>query len=212
MEAGRRHARRLRAARGARGDRPAARQRRAAWASSTAIAPAPAFRSARWWPWCGRGSKPCSTRARCCEVFEVPLGFLMNPANHQKGLARVARAATFLLCHALSGPLHLGRHGRHAQEHAREAVVAMIRVVIENILLFLLPTAMYVGLHAADAPRHASAGAVVNDAPLMWLFVAGALLVAARWSTMRPSRRAAGRARSTSRRTWARTGASSPAS
>ena len=26
----------------------------------------------------------CSTRARCCEVFEVPLAFLMNAANHQK--------------------------------------------------------------------------------------------------------------------------------
>ena len=30
------------------------------------------------------------------------------------------------------------------KNHAREAVPAMIRIVIENILLFLLPTALYV--------------------------------------------------------------------
>jgi len=54
----------------------------------------------------------------------------------------------------------------------------MIRVVIENVLLFLLPAAMYFGyvlLTRSDTP----AGTVVNDAPLIWLFVAGALLVGA---------------------------------
>ena len=79
------------------------------------------------------------------EVFEVPLAFLMDPANHQKALARVARPRALLLCHALRGALYLGRDCRHAQEHAPEAVSAMIRVVIENILLFLLPTAIYLG-------------------------------------------------------------------
>ena len=54
----------------------------------------------------------------------------------------------------------------------------MIRVVIENILLFLLPTAMYVG-YVLLTRSNTSAGAVVNDAPLVWLFVVGALLVAA---------------------------------
>jgi hypothetical protein len=53
-----------------------------------------------------------------------------------------------------------------------------VRVVIENILLFLLPTAMYLG-YVLLTRSHASAGAVINDAPLIWLFVAGALLVAA---------------------------------
>ncbi len=56
---------------------------------------------------------------------------------------------------------------------------AMIRVVIENILLFLLPTAIYVGYVLLTRSGNTSAGAVVNDAPLVWLFVAGALLVAA---------------------------------
>jgi len=54
----------------------------------------------------------------------------------------------------------------------------MIRVVIENILLFLLPTAAYLG-YVLLTRREASAGAIVSDAPLVWLFVAGALLVAA---------------------------------
>ncbi len=55
----------------------------------------------------------------------------------------------------------------------------MIRVVIENILLFLLPAAMYVGYVLLTRRGNTSAGTVVSDAPLVWLFVAGALLVAA---------------------------------
>ena len=55
----------------------------------------------------------------------------------------------------------------------------MIRVVIENILLFLLPAAVYVGYMLLVRGANSSSGAIVNDAPLVWLFVAGALLVAA---------------------------------
>jgi hypothetical protein len=54
----------------------------------------------------------------------------------------------------------------------------MIRVVIENILLFLTPMAMYIA-YMLLTRRADSAGAVVSDAPLIWLFVAGALLVVA---------------------------------
>jgi hypothetical protein len=55
----------------------------------------------------------------------------------------------------------------------------MIRVVIENILLFLLPTVayiiyVYVGRGQEEA---ASPGAILSQAPLVWLFLAGALLV-----------------------------------
>lgn len=53
----------------------------------------------------------------------------------------------------------------------------MIRVVVENILLFLLPTAMYV-CYMLLTRRNTPAGTIVNDAPLLWLFVTGALLVA----------------------------------
>jgi Family of unknown function (DUF6111) len=54
----------------------------------------------------------------------------------------------------------------------------MIRVVIENILLFLTPMAMYVA-YMLLTRRAASAGTAVNDAPLIWLFAAGAILVVA---------------------------------
>jgi Family of unknown function (DUF6111) len=53
----------------------------------------------------------------------------------------------------------------------------MIRIVIENILLFLLPTAIYVAYVLLTRRGEASTGAVINDAPLVWLFMAGALLV-----------------------------------
>ena len=54
----------------------------------------------------------------------------------------------------------------------------MIRIVIENILLFLLPTAMYV-VYVLLTRRTTSAGMIVNDAPLVWLFLAGAVVVVA---------------------------------
>jgi hypothetical protein len=54
----------------------------------------------------------------------------------------------------------------------------MIRIVLENVLLFLLPTAMYLG-YMLLTRRAASADSVLSEAPLVALFVAGALLVAA---------------------------------
>jgi hypothetical protein len=54
----------------------------------------------------------------------------------------------------------------------------MIRIVIENAMLFLLPTIVYVA-YMLLTRSHATTGAVVSDAPLIWLFVAGALLVGA---------------------------------
>jgi hypothetical protein len=54
----------------------------------------------------------------------------------------------------------------------------MIRIVIENILLFLLPSAMYVA-YVLLTRRSTSAGTLINDAPLIWLFTAGAVLVIA---------------------------------
>ena len=53
----------------------------------------------------------------------------------------------------------------------------MIRIVTENILLFLLPTAMYVGYVLLTRRSATSAGTVINEAPLVWLFFAGAVLV-----------------------------------
>lgn len=52
----------------------------------------------------------------------------------------------------------------------------MIRVVIENIVLFLLPTLFYVGyvllMRDPDAKKD-----LLSGAPFIWLFLAGTLLV-----------------------------------
>lgn len=53
----------------------------------------------------------------------------------------------------------------------------MMRVVIENVLLFLLPTAVYLGYMLLTRREANSTGEVINDAPLVWLFITGALLV-----------------------------------
>ena len=53
----------------------------------------------------------------------------------------------------------------------------MIRIIVENVLLFLLPTAMYVGYVLLT--RRTTSSGVINDAPLLWLFVTGAVLVGA---------------------------------
>ena len=55
----------------------------------------------------------------------------------------------------------------------------MIRVVVENVLLFLLPSAMYFGYILLTRRSSSGPADALNDAPLVWLFVAGALLVAA---------------------------------
>jgi hypothetical protein len=61
----------------------------------------------------------------------------------------------------------------------------MIRTVIENLLLFLLPTLIYVAwivmTRAPETEESPGKGAgvakILDDAPLLWLFVAGAVLV-----------------------------------
>lgn len=54
-----------------------------------------------------------------------------------------------------------------------------MRVIIENVLLFLLPTAIYIAYVMLTRRSANTAGEVINDAPLVWLFVLGALCVAA---------------------------------
>lgn len=62
----------------------------------------------------------------------------------------------------------------------------MIRTVIENLLLFLLPTLIYAAwvlfsrskrAEGEDGEDTSSISSLVNDAPLLWLFVSGAFLV-----------------------------------
>lgn len=53
----------------------------------------------------------------------------------------------------------------------------MIRIVAENILLFLLPTIVYVAYVYMTREEKPQAMRVLDDAPLIWLFVAGASMV-----------------------------------
>ena len=53
----------------------------------------------------------------------------------------------------------------------------MIRIVAENILLFLLPTIVYIAYVYLTREEKPGAARVLDDAPLIWLFVAGAILV-----------------------------------
>jgi Family of unknown function (DUF6111) len=53
----------------------------------------------------------------------------------------------------------------------------MIRIVIENVLLFLLPTLIYIAYVFLRRRGEGGSGAVFDDAPLLWLFAAGAMLV-----------------------------------
>jgi hypothetical protein len=52
----------------------------------------------------------------------------------------------------------------------------MIRIVIENFLLFLTPTAIYV-TYVWLTRDAATKGSPLDDAPVVWLFGAGAMLV-----------------------------------
>jgi Family of unknown function (DUF6111) len=53
----------------------------------------------------------------------------------------------------------------------------MIRIVIENLLLFLLPTLLYFSVAYMRRRDGASSVAILNDAPMLTLAVLGALLV-----------------------------------
>lgn len=52
----------------------------------------------------------------------------------------------------------------------------MIRIVAENLLLFLLPSLAYIGYRMLVSRAGSPAGAL-DDAPVLWLFVAGAMMV-----------------------------------
>ena len=51
----------------------------------------------------------------------------------------------------------------------------MIRVVIENIVLFLLPTVVYL-IYVATTRSDTNKG-LFDEAPLLWLMIAGTVLV-----------------------------------
>lgn len=61
----------------------------------------------------------------------------------------------------------------------------MIRIIVENLLLFLLPTLAYIAYvlvrrrdgSGPGTGGTAGANTVLDDAPLLWLFAAGTALV-----------------------------------
>lgn len=58
----------------------------------------------------------------------------------------------------------------------------MTRIVLENIAIFLIPTLVYAAYVFVTAPQTRDSGErafarIVNEAPLLWLFTAGAILV-----------------------------------
>lgn len=53
----------------------------------------------------------------------------------------------------------------------------MIRIIIENILLLLLPTLFYIAYVYLTVGSKNAKQKVLNDAPIVWLFVAGVVLV-----------------------------------
>ena len=58
----------------------------------------------------------------------------------------------------------------------------MMRIVIENLLLFLLPTVLYVAfvMIRRRGQPHGSPAQILDEAPLVWLFVIGfAFMIAA---------------------------------
>jgi drug/metabolite transporter (DMT)-like permease len=54
-----------------------------------------------------------------------------------------------------------------------------LRIIVENIILFLLPACLYVGYMVLVRRTGQSPRQVMDDAPLLMLFVAGIALIAA---------------------------------
>jgi hypothetical protein len=53
----------------------------------------------------------------------------------------------------------------------------MLRIIVENILLFLLPTIVYGAYVYMTREERGGASRVLDDAPIVWLFVAGLAIV-----------------------------------
>ncbi len=63
---------------------------------------------------------------------------------------------------------HLGRHRWYHEKHAPKIVHHMIGIVAEYILLFLLPTLIYVAYIYMTREEKPDAARVLHDAPLIW--------------------------------------------
>ena len=111
-------------------------------------------------------------------VFETPLSFLMDPANHVRHAREWKGSLRHYYAMPLRRALYLGRHRRHAAEPVREALRRMTRAIIEELLLFLVPFALFALWLIAR--RRTPLARVHWDGNVSWLVLAG-LAVAGVW-------------------------------
>ena len=68
----------------------------------------------------------------------------------------------------------MGRDRRNNPDAVPETFYAMIRIVIENVFFFLVPTLVYIAWIAFTRNDWPGIGAVIKAAPLLKLFALGA--------------------------------------
>lgn len=71
----------------------------------------------------------------------------------------------------------MGSDGGHHSHAVQEIIRAMIRIAIENLFVFLLPTILYIGWVAFRRNDWPGIIAVLKSAPLVYLFVTGAAMM-----------------------------------
>ena len=89
------------------------------------------------------GFKLRVNKAEVDDAFEVPLAFLMDPANHQRAQQGISRHGALLLRHAVRGSLYLGRDRGNPARALRADLSAMIRPAFTEVGIFLIPFAVY---------------------------------------------------------------------
>ncbi len=73
----------------------------------------------------------------------------------------------------------MGCNGRNHPNLAPEIVYGMIRIVIENLFFFLIPSLLYLAFIAFIRNDWPGLSAVIRDAPLLKLFATGTALMIA---------------------------------
>ena len=77
------------------------------------------------------------------DAFEVPLSFLMNPVNHKLGRKQFRGRHALVLRDAVRRTKYLGRNGRDPARTVRASLSEMIRPVLMELGIFLIPFAIY---------------------------------------------------------------------
>ncbi len=178
-----------------------------------------------------RGARPSrlfsrSQRERGCRRVRSAACLPDGPgqSSHRCPHARRPGPAVFTRCHSVSAIS--GRDCGYSQKYARQTLCRALtrgctrshaRVVIENILLFLLPTLAYIGwvliarpetLDRTESGRIKASG-LLNDAPLVWLTPPARCCSS--WRSSSSAARQAASQGSTTPRPSSRTGRSNPA-